>query len=321
MADDDAGGAVPAIGLDIGGTKIVAAVVDPTGTMLAVQRVETPADGERRTAALVELVRGMCADHSLERTTVGVGAAGLVDLDGVMRYAPNLDWRDYPLRAVLESALGLPVRVENDAAAAAWGEYVVGAGRDAAGGAMMLTVGTGVGGGLVTDGHLMRGAHGLAAEFGHIIIAEGGPQCPCGNRGCLEAFSSGSAITRAARAAVAERTLPEGSRLYDIDDLIGTDVTVAAQDGDDGARAIMATAGHWLGVGIASLVNSLDPEIVIVGGGVVEAGPLLLDPAIEAYHGRVVARGHRTVPAVVEASLGDHAGVIGAALLGAMPRR
>lgn len=315
MADDEVADAVPAVGLDIGGTKMVAALVDRDGAILVERRVDTPVDGERRTAELVALVDGLRREYDLHTTTVGVGAAGLVDLDGVVRYAPNLDWRDYPLRRLLESRLGLPVRVENDAAVAAWGEYVVGAGRDAAGGALMLTVGTGVGGGLVTDGRLMRGAHGLAAEFGHIIIAEGGPRCPCGNHGCLEALSSGTAIGRAAREAVAARTLPEGSVLYDVDDLSGTDVTVAAQAGDDGAHAVLTEAGWWLGVGIASLVNSLDPEVVLIGGGVLSAGALLLDPAVEAYHARVVAREYRIVPPVLRAELGDDAGLIGAALL------
>lgn len=310
-------GAAPAIGLDIGGTKIVAAVVHPDGRISGRRRVDTPIEGHRRTGELVALVRALCREHALTRTTVGVGAAGLVDLDGVVRYAPNLDWRDYPLRAVLEAELGLPVRVENDAAAAVWAEYAVGAGHEAAIGALMLTLGTGVGGGLVMDGELVRGAHGLAGEFGHMIVAEGGARCPCGNNGCLEALASGNAIGRSARDAVAAGTLPSGSRLYGVAHLTGAEVTAAAQVGDAGARAVLATAGHWLGVGIASLVNSLDPEIVIVGGGVIDAGNLLLDPAVAAYHERVVARAHRAVPPVVSARLGDDAGVIGAALLGA----
>jgi len=306
-----------AIGLDVGGTKILAALVDTAGRIHAQRRVDTPDDGDRRTVALIELVRALQSEHDLVSTTVGVGAAGLIDLDGTMRYAPNLDWRDYPLQAVLSEQLELPVRVENDAAAAAWGEYVIGAGRDADRGAAMVTLGTGVGGGLVMDGRLVRGAYGLAAEFGHMILAEGGPRCPCGNRGCLEALASGTAIGRSAREAVAARSLPEGSRLYDRADITGADVTALARDGDAGACAILAQAGHWLGVGMASLVNSLDPEIMIVGGGVVDAGDLLLEPAIAAYHERVVARAHRVVPPVVRARLGDDAGVIGAALLGA----
>lgn len=321
MAHDAATAVDLLVGVDIGGTKILGAIVRPDGQIVTQHRIDTPADGERRTAELLTLVRGLCKEGDLTATTVGVGAAGLIDLDGVVRYGPNLDWRDYPLRRILHDELGLPVRVENDASAAAWGEYVVGAGRDAAGGSLMLTLGTGVGGGLVSDDRLVRGADGLAAEFGHIIIHEGGAQCPCGNRGCLEALASGNAIGRAARQAVAAATLPEGSALYGVDDLSGADVTDAARDGDQGARGVLAEAGFWLGVGMASLVNSLDPEIVIVGGGVVEAGELLLGPARTAYEARVVAREHRVVPPVVQARLGDSAGVIGAALLGAADRR
>jgi glucokinase len=306
---------VPAIGLDVGGTKIVAVVV-AGGRVVSRQVVETPVEGARRTAAMIDLVRALCAEHGLDRTTVGVGAAGLVDLGGAMRFAPNLDWRDYPLQSVLADELGLPVRVENDAAAAAWAEYAVGAGREASVGAVMVTLGTGVGGGLVMDGRLMRGAHGFSAEFGHIIVAEGGAPCPCGNRGCLEAYASGTAIGNAARVAVAGRALPEASPLYAVEPLTGADVSAAAADGDAGARGILAEAGRWLGAGIASLVNSFDPEIVIVGGGVARAGALLLDPATAAYHDRIIAREHRDVPPVVRAHLGDDAGAIGAALLG-----
>jgi glucokinase len=312
---------VPAIGLDIGGTKIVAAVVDHGGRILTQRLVDTPDDGERRLAAVIALVRELREEHGLTHTTVGVGAAGLVDLDGVMRFAPNLDWRDYPLRSVLAEELGLPVQVENDANAAAWAEYVVGAGHDASIGALMLTVGTGVGGGLVMDGKLVRGAHGLAAEVGHIIVSDGGAQCPCGNRGCLEAYASGTAIGRSAREAVAAGTLAEGSSLYGVEALTGAEVGAAASAGDASACALLADAGRWLGVGIATLVNALDPEIVIIGGGVAQAGTLLLDPATVAYHERVIARAHRELPPVVRARLGDDAGVIGAALLGADAQR
>jgi glucokinase len=312
---------VPAIGLDIGGTKIVAAVVDHSGRILTQRLIDTPDAGERRLAAVVELVQALCEEHGLTHTTVGVGAAGLVDLDGVMRFAPNLDWRDYPLRSVLAEELGLPVQVENDANAAAWAEYVVGAGHDASIGALMLTVGTGVGGGLVMDGRLVRGAHGLAAEFGHIIVSDGGAQCPCGNRGCLEAYASGTAIGRFAREAVATGTLADGSSLYRVEELTGAEVGAAAAAGDASACALLADAGRWLGVGIATLVNALDPEIVIIGGGVAQAGGLLLDPATVAYHERVIAAAHRDLPPVVRARLGDDAGVIGAALLGADAER
>ena len=210
----------------------------------------------------------------------------------------------------------MDVNVENDAAAAAWGEYRVGAAQDAEGGALMLTVGTGVGGGLVFDDRLIRGATGVGGEFGHIIVNEGGPRCPCGNYGCLEAMASGTAIGRMGREAVSRGT-DLGSALPRVDDVTGTAVTEAAKGGDELAVKILSEASGWLGVGIASLVNGLDPEVVVIGGGVLSAGDLLIEPAVEAYHARVIAREHRAVPPVLRAQLGDDAGLIGAALLAA----
>jgi glucokinase len=305
-----------AFGLDVGGTNIRIGLVDADGAIVAHTKVATPANADDRVAAMVDLVT-----TSRERTgdtdlPVGVGAAGLVDLDGVVRYAPNLDWRDAPLRKQLEDALGTTVLVENDASAAMWGEFCAGAAREVEGGAVMLTLGTGVGGGLVMDGQLRRGSTGVGGEFGHMIVAEGGPRCPCGNHGCLEALASGSAIGRTAREAVAAGRRPE-SALAGIDSLDGTAVTEAARGGDELAVEVLAEVGGWLGVGIASLVNCLDPAVVIIGGGVLSAGLLLLDPAVDSYRSRVVAREHRTLPRVVQASLGDDAGLIGAALLAA----
>lgn len=303
-----------AIGLDVGGTNIRGGVVRPDGATVDHDRVPTPAEAPARLEAMVAMVRRLGAHNDLGPVPVGVGAAGLVDLDGVVRYSPNLDWRDAPVRAHLAEALGVPVRVENDAAAAAWGEYRAGAGRHAAGGALMLTIGTGVGGGLVVDDRLVRGASGIGGEFGHIIVIEGGPLCPCGNHGCLEAVASGSAIGRLGRDAVAGWGA-RNSLLAGADDVTGAAVTAAARQGDPLATQVLAEAGTWLGVGIASLVNALDPEIIIIGGGALDAGALLLDPAVEAYHARVIAREHREVPPVVRAELGDDAGLIGAALL------
>ena len=304
-----------AIGLDVGGTNIRAGVVRTDGVILDSERIATPARAQHRFDAMVEMVRDLSArDPVGSAVPVGVGAAGLVDLDGVVRYSPNLDWRDTPVRAQLADALGVPVRVENDAAVAAWGEYRVGAAQHAVGGALMLTIGTGVGGGLVMDDHLVRGATGVGAEFGHIIVDEGGPRCPCGNQGCLEAVASGSAIGRLAREALAGWSA-SGSLLAQADEVTGTAVTDAAQRGDQLAVRVLADAGTWLGVGIASLVNALDPEIVIIGGGALDAGAMLFDPAVDAYHARVVAREYREVPPVVGAELGDDAGLIGAALL------
>lgn len=303
-----------AVGVDVGGTNVRAGLVDGTGRILDQARAATPEDSDERLKEVVDLVTEVVDRTGATGAPVGVGAAGLVDLAGVVRYAPNLDWRDTPLQDELATVLGVDVRVENDAAAAAWGEYRVGAAQHATGGALMLTVGTGVGGGLIMDDHLVRGATGVGGEFGHMIVAEGGPRCPCGNHGCLEALASGSAIGRMAREAVADPDVPDSALLY-VDDVTGTAVTRAARDGDVLAARILSRAGTWLGVGIASLVNSLDPEVVVIGGGALSAGALLLDPAVEAYHARVVAREHRTVPPVLRAKLGDDAGLIGAALL------
>jgi len=303
-----------AVGVDVGGTNVRAGLVDGAGTIIDQERAATPDASGRRLRAIVDLVTEVVDRTGASGTPVGVGAAGLVDLAGVVRYAPNLDWRDTPLQDDLAAALGVAVRVENDAAAAAWGEYRVGAAQHATGGALMLTVGTGVGGGLIMDDRLVRGATGIGGEFGHIIVAEGGPRCPCGNHGCLEALASGTAIGRMARVAVANGEVPH-SALYDVGEVTGTAVTRAAQEGDALAGRIIARAGTWLGIGIASLVNSLDPEVVLIGGGVLSAGALLLDPAVEAYHARVVAREYRIVPPVLRAELGDDAGLIGAALL------
>jgi glucokinase len=232
-----------------------------------------------------------------------------------VRYAPNLRWRDYPLRAALVERLGVPVSVDNDGNVAAWGEYRCGAGRDARTSMQMLTVGTGVGGGIIQMGGLVRGADGLGGELGHIIVAEGGPPCPCGNSGCLEAVASGTAIGRAAEDALASGRVPADSALHGIEVLTGKSVTAAAQAGDAAAIAVLAEVGFWLGVGIASLINAFDPEIVVVGGGGMKAGDLLLVPARESARDRVIGLAHRSMPPVVAAELGDDAGVVGAALL------
>lgn len=304
------------IGVDIGGTKLAAGLVASDGRVLARTRRPTPAeDSEGIIDVVVDAVEEMCAHAGSAALPVGVGAAGIIDREGCVRYAPNIDWADEPLRATLEKRLGTLVSVDNDANAAAWAEYRCGAARDAGDSMIMLTLGTGVGGGLVLGGRLVRGAGGLGAEFGHIIVAEGGPECGCGNRGCLEALCSGTAIGRAAAHERAAGRIPEDSLLSDQPDLTGKAVTAAAEAGDESARDVLARVGVWLGVGIASLVNALDPEIVVVGGGAMNAGDLILGSAREAAAARIMGRGFRAIPAIVPAELGDDAGLIGAALL------
>ena len=303
-----------AVGVDIGGTKVAAGLVGEDGAVLDYVRRETPVDVEAISVLVAELATDIQARANVEGLPVGVGAAGLIDLDGVVRYAPNLAWRDYPFRTRLTELLGGPVVVENDASAAAWGEYRAGAGTAARTTLVMLTLGTGVGGGLVVGDSLVRGANGMGAEFGHIVVNEGGPPCQCGNRGDLEALASGSALGRMAREALEAGEVPPGSPLRE-GPPTGKAVTIAAHDGDKTALRILETAGFWLGVGIGSLINALDPEMVVVGGGAMQAGELILGPARAAAAARIMGRGHRPVPPVVRARLADQAGLVGAGLL------
>jgi glucokinase len=334
-----------AIGVDVGGTKLAAGLVHGGGEVVYRCRRETPNEPEALCAEIVDLVAEIEHRHAVGHVPVGIGIAAIVDHNGVARYAPNLPLVDRPILDELRKSLDrTAVTVDNDANVAAWGEYRVGAGTDAVSSLLMLTVGTGVGGGLVLDGRLVRGAWGFAGEFGHIIVDEGGPQCACGNFGCLEALASGTAIGRMAREALAAGAIPPDSVLYTpggiprvfsgtgapiggpdkalvpdsltvVREITGKVVTVAAQAGDRFAIELLARCGFWLGVGLASLVNALDPEIVVVGGGVIQAGELLLEPARMAMVDRLVGVGHRPVPGVVSAQLGDDAGLVGAALL------
>jgi glucokinase len=306
---------VLAVGVDVGGTKLAAGLVAADGSVIERARVQTPTDAGAITAAIVDVARDLARRHDLDRVPVGVGAAGIVDRDGTMRYAPNLPWVDVPLGAQLSAALGGPVTVDNDANVAAWGEFCVGAGASATASMVMLTIGTGVGGGLVLDGALVRGANGLAAEFGHLVVEEGGALCPCGNRGCLEALASGTAIGRRAQERRDAGQLPPDSRLHQLAELSGKSVTVAAHSGDEAAVEIVADCGFWLGVGIASLVNALDPELVVIGGGAMQAGEVLLGPARRSCAERIMGRGHREEVPIVRAQLADDAGLVGAALL------
>jgi glucokinase len=304
-----------AIGIDVGGTKVAALRVGADGAVEAREVAPTPADDTE--ATLDTMVRLAEAVRTPAVRAVGVGAAGLVAWpSGVIRFAPNNAWREFPVRDRLARALGLPCVVDNDAAAAAWAEHRFGAGRGATG-LLAVTVGTGIGGGIIAGGRLFRGAHGFAAEIGHVIVEPGGPPCGCGNLGCFEQVASGSAIERAGRRAVRDHP---GSRLAELSGgdpgrVDGPAVTAAAREGDEVAVAILAEVGRRLGEGIAGLVNVLDPELVVVGGGVVEAGDLVLEPARRAFRDAVEAAAHRPDVPLVPAALGPDAGAIGAAAL------
>ncbi len=301
-------------GIDIGGTKIAGAVVDEDGAILFERRVESPASDAAAVAdAVAELVSELSTDHEIE--AVGIGAAGYIDAGrSVVMFAPNIAWRDEALGAEISRRVGLPVVVENDANAAAWGEFAFGAGSDVDD-MMMVTVGTGVGGGLVLGGNLYRGAFGAAAEIGHLRVVPQGRLCGCGNLGCLEQYGSGSALVaqtrERARSAAAAGLLERAGG--DPEGIDGPLITALAAEGDAFAIAQVAEIGRWLGEAIASLTAVLDPAVVVIGGGVSEAGELLLEPMRTAFAHELTGRGHRPTLDIRAAALGNSAGVIGAA--------
>ncbi len=305
-----------ACGIDVGGTKIAGGVVDESGTIVEELRVESPAtDAAAIEQAIEGLVKQLRSRHRIE--AVGVGAAGYIDKGrAVVMFAPNLAWRDLDLKADLEAKLDLPVVVENDANAAAWGEFQFGAGHDVDD-LLLVTVGTGVGGGVVLDGSLYRGAFGVGAEIGHMRVVPDGILCGCGNYGCLEMYASGSALVRDVRAAARAGSLLAADLVEraggDPAAITGPLVTEAARAGDPFAIEHLATLGQWLGEGIASLTAVLDPAVVVVGGGVSAADDLLLEPTRRAFAAQLTGRGHRPMLEIRKARLGNRAGLIGAA--------
>src|SRR3954465_4557873 len=311
-----------ACGIDVGGTKIAGGVVDDTGKVIEELRVVSPAtDVHAIEAAIEELAPELSPRHEIE--AVGVGAAGYIDKSrSVVLFAPNLAWRDLDLKADLERTLGLPVVVENDANAAAWGEFQFGAGHDVDD-LLLVTVGTRAGGGVVLDGSLYRGAFGVGAEIGHMRVVPDGIRCGCGNRGCFEMYASGTALVREARAAARSGSLLAADVLEraggDPDAITGPLVTEAARAGDTFAIEQLASLGRWLGEGIASLAAVLDPAVVVIGGGVSEAGDLLLDPVRSHFKANLTGRHYRPELEIRAALLGNKAGMIGAADLARQP--
>ncbi|HLI56724.1 MAG TPA: ROK family protein [Actinomycetota bacterium] len=307
------------IGVDIGGTKVFAALVDEGGSI--VQRSSSATDPEAGTASIISAIHTLLETDGPRPSgperpgAVGVAAAAWVEYpSGQVAFAPNLIYEEPDLVGTLSAAVGLPVVVENDASAAAWAEQQYGAARGATE-MIMVTVGTGIGGGAVIDGRLLRGAHGFAGEFGHLTLVDGGPLCGCGQRGCLEALASGTAIGRMAQEGIdgAPDTILLELAADDRRRITGALVSEAAHAGDEFAAEVLARAGRWLGAGLASLVQAFDPEVVVVGGGGAAAGWFLLEPARIEMDRRLARRVSR--PPIREATLGNDAGAIGAASL------
>ncbi len=305
------------IGIDVGGTKVLGGVVDESGKVLTTARKDTPRQGGAAlTQTIADVAKELLAQHSV--SSVGVSAAGFVSSDRkTMLATPNIaDWNGVDLDHELTKLIGLPVVIENDANAAAWGEAKFGAGQNQ-NHMMMLTVGTGIGGGIVVNGQLYRGAFGLAAEFGHVRVVPEGHLCGCGARGCFEQYASGNALLRHAREAinaspeVARNLLSRGDRT--VAGITGQAITEAARDGDPVALAAFNTTGQWLGAGIASLCVLLDPACVVIGGGVIDAGEILLKPTRESLERNMPFAGKHPYPEIVAAKLGNEAGLVGVA--------
>ncbi|AWB91970.1 ROK family glucokinase [Aeromicrobium chenweiae] len=305
-----------AIGVDIGGTKIAAGLVSDSGTILESVAEPTPDDATKIPAIVADLVERLSGDE--RPVGVGIGAAGFVGEDrATVRFAPNIDWREEPLGADVQALIDLPVVVENDANAAAWGEFRFGAGEDTED-LLLITIGTGIGGGIVHHGQLFRGGFGVAAEIGHMRVVPDGILCGCGQRGCYEQYGSGRALVRDARervvngdpAAAAIAALGDGG---DLSRITGPAVTKLAQEGDPLSVELLTDLGRWIGEGAAALATILDPRVIAIGGGVAAAGDLILGHVVAAFETHLPARAHRPEAAVRLAALGNEAGIIGAA--------
>jgi glucokinase len=305
-----------AIGVDVGGTKVAAGVVDSRGRILAKLKRSTPAASPPRTEQVIaDVVTELLAGH--QAAAIGLGAAGFVDGErATLLFAPNLAWRDEPLKQRVEERLGRTVVVENDANASAWAEVHFGAARGYRD-AIWVGVGTGIGAAIIIGGELYRGRWGIAGEPGHVRVVPDGRLCGCGNQGCWEQYASGNALVAEARE-FARRT-PEGaSRLLQLgggtpEGISGPEITQAATEGDPAALRCFQTVGAWLGQGLADLAAILDPACFVIGGGVSEAGDLLLDPARAAFEHALTGRGHRPLAEIRAAQLGEDAGIVGAA--------
>jgi glucokinase len=309
------------IGIDIGGTNLRAAVVSPDGVIIDIEQLPTPSTVGALEKAIALAVSALQQRH--EVSGVGLAVAGFVDADqDRVRFAPHLPWRDSDVRDRLSAQLGLPVVLEHDANAAAWGEYVLGPGQHA-GTWALFAVGTGIGGALVQDGTLYRGAYGTAPEFGHLTVVPGGRACPCGKRGCLERYCSGSGLELTALEFIATGRHPESllSQLYHSrpEEITGRSIVGLARDGDPLALEVIDDFALWLGRGLSIVQDILDPELIVLGGGVAADADLYLEAACEEMSASVVGSGFRSVARVEPAALGSEAGMIGAALLAGQP--
>lgn len=300
-----ADGSCLSIGFDIGGTNLRGGVVDENGTVLETRTVPTSQDARALEDDIVRVVEDLGAKYSIS----GVGLAIAAFLDPGcenVRFAPHLPWRDSPVRQILSDRLGVRVRLEHDANSAAWGEWRYGAGRGAKDW-VFFAVGTGIGATLMIEDKIYRGAFGTAPEFGHLVVVPGGRECSCGKRGCLERYASGTALpdTFAELKPYYETSLPGAPT--------GEQIAQRAREGDALGQAVMNDFGLWLGQGLSIVADVLDPELIVLGGGVSKDADLFLDISRQAMSREIVGAGYRPLARVAVAELGSAAGMIGVA--------
>jgi glucokinase len=314
-ADRPHAAVVRRVGIDVGGTKAQAVVLDAAGEVIETAQRPTPR-GDNSLDALIDVLIEL-ADVVGHEGSLGVGVPGLVTRDGVLRAAPNLDGvADFAIAEMVSARLGTPVRVDNDATCATIAEWRLGAGEGTSD-MMLVTLGTGIGGGVVANGSVQHGANGFAGEFGHMVIDPSGPPCPCGRRGCWERFASGSGLAMLARDAAT------GHRLHDVVRHAGGDpqavrgehVQAAAREGDAEAVAVIDDFARWVALGLANLTNVLDPELFVLGGGLAAASDLYLEPIRRWYRELLYQPDLRPIPRIEFARWGPLAGAVGAALL------
>ncbi len=306
------------VGIDVGGTKALGVALDDTGAVVAEDRRPTPRGDdslEPLVDTLVELAQSLGVEGSL-----GVGVPGLVTRDGVLRAAPNLDGvADFEVGRLVAERLEHPVSVDNDATCATVAEWQLGA---AAGtdNMMLVTLGTGIGGGLVANGAVQRGLNGFAGEFGHMVVHPNGPRCPCGRRGCWERYASGSGLAMLAREAATGRRLRAVVEHAggDPQNVRGEHVQAAAREGDEDALAVIDDFGRWVALGLSNLTNAFDPEMFVLGGGLAAGAELYLDPIVRWYKELLYQPHLRPLPRIEFAQWGPLAGAVGAALMPAV---
>lgn len=306
------------IGIDIGGTNVRAAVVDAAGTVVDMQQLPTPPSAEALEKALDTVVGNLCQRTS-GVVAVGLAVAGFINAEQtVVRFAPHVPWRGVEIKKRLSERLSLPVVLEHDANSAAWGEHFFGVAQGAKNW-VLIALGTGIGGAMMLEGTMYRGSYGVAPEFGHVTVVPDGRSCPCGKRGCLERYCSGSALPLTAQELIAMGSFPQSDLAQRYgqhpEEITGRTVVRMAREGDELALAVVRDMGTWLGRGLAMVQDIIDPELIVIAGGVSSDADLFLGRAQRVMRASIVGAGHRPVARVKVAGLGSHAGIIGVAAL------